>query len=126
MIKLYLFICVTLLFLSCHTERPDTTKNKPHNLLNGQLSNASNQAVLCWTSTPNQCSNNQTFFYIQSGEQSPPALDVDHVLDATGRWWKIGWNHAVIDATGHVQHIHSDADDEIWLQKKLQRFLNNH
>lgn len=60
-------------------------------LFHGSAVNHYDQKVLCWTGEPNQYSGNQRFFYLEPGQASHPGIDVDHIQDPSGQWWKVGW-----------------------------------
>jgi len=48
-------------------------------------------AVTCWTGEPKAETNNGNFFTVAGdGGVSPPGVDVDHVQDPGGQWWKCG------------------------------------
>jgi hypothetical protein len=71
-------------------------------IFNGSVVNNSNRPALCWTGEPNQHTNNANLFYIDPGARSHPEIDVDHVQDQSGQWWKIGWSTAIVTADGSV------------------------
>lgn len=48
-------------------------------------------AVRCWTGEPTNSTNNMNFFEVAgNGGTSPNDVDVDHVQDPSGQWWKCG------------------------------------
>lgn len=48
-------------------------------------------AVTCWTGEPKAETNKEHFFTVAgNGGMSPPGVDVDHVQDPSGQWWKCG------------------------------------
>ncbi|MBI2481482.1 MAG: hypothetical protein HYV60_23430 [Planctomycetia bacterium] len=49
------------------------------------------QAVQCWTGEPKPSTGNNNFFDVAgNGGVSPGDVDVDHVKDPSGQWWKCG------------------------------------
>lgn len=60
-------------------------------LFHGSVVNHYDQKVLCWTGEANQYSGDQKFFYVDPGQESHPGIDVDHIQDSSGQWWKVGW-----------------------------------
>ncbi len=63
---------------------------------NGEVTNNSDEPVTVW-------SNDDGIYTIPAHSSSATwGEDVDHIQDANGQWWKIGWNTAVVDANGNV------------------------
>jgi hypothetical protein len=51
------------------------------------------EPVKCWTGEPTDLTNNQNFFTVPGdGGTSPNGVDVDHLRDPNGQWYKCGEN----------------------------------
>ena len=49
------------------------------------------QNVQCWTGEPTSSTGNEHFFMVSgNGGTSPDGVDVDHVQDPSGQWFKCG------------------------------------
>lgn len=77
-------------------EIPIATENqgKEKNLLavfGAKVLNNYPEKVTCWTGEPTASTGNEHFFVVAGdGGVSPDGVDVDHVRDPTGQWWKCG------------------------------------
>ena len=66
-------------------------------------------AVTCWTGEPTQSTDNKKFFTVPgNGGVSQDDVDVDHVKDPTGQWWKCGEDYlgrrtVVVERNGIVR-----------------------
>ena len=79
-----------------------TTLEDKLDLFHGTVVNYDNQKILCWTGEPNQYSDHQNFFYVEPGQESPSEIDVDHVQDSSGQWWKVGWATASVHSNSSI------------------------
>ncbi|MCP4366926.1 MAG: hypothetical protein GY797_02250 [Deltaproteobacteria bacterium] len=82
---------------------------RPLALWGARVLNNHPNKVQCWTGEPTTSTNKKNFFYVEGdGGISPDDVDVDHVEDPSGQWWKCGEDvlsrrTVVIERNGAVQ-----------------------